>query len=183
MGRNKIPFPNDKNAPVVITNQAYDEVKIKDILLGTEFLGNQYLDTLIVIVPFISKYFVKVLAETNVKCLVLVINSDTYNPDYVNNAVKLLKYVKYKVIVRKRKKGTRFMHMKVMVPYLNLSGNIVDFCIITGSVNFTKQGITISDEMLIILRDPWSIAQVQETVGELMRNTEIEFESSNYIQK
>jgi len=193
------PFlpPMDSEYPIVITNQLYEDEnkrsdKIKEII--TTILGNPNMDTLVAVAPFISEYFVKLLAKTTLKYLILIINREDLNPEYVENAVKVLNYAKFDVEVRARPPGSKFIHMKVMVPYMKISridksegkarsiSKIIPTCAIAGSVNFTKNGIAVSDEMLVIFRDPYSINACLETYRKLLEGTVLKHSSKGYVE-
>ena len=187
----------DSEYPIVITNQLYEDEnkrsdKIKEIL--TTILGNPNIDTLIAVAPFISKYFVNLLAKTSLKYLILIINREDLNPEYVETAVKVLKNAKFDVDIRSRPPGSKFIHMKVMVPCMRITridksagkaqaiSKIVPACAVAGSVNFTRNGISVSDEMLVIFRDPYSINACLETYRKLLEGTVLKHSSKGYIE-
>jgi hypothetical protein len=136
------------------------------------------MDTLVAVAPFISTYFVHFLAKTNLKKLVLLINSIEYNPEYVDNAVNMLKTSKFAVHVRKRPKESKFMHLKVMIPYILHKGSLTPFCAMSGSVNFTKNGISISDEALFVFRDMYNINALIVTYDTLLDGSIMVYDSS-----
>jgi len=181
--------------PLVITNQSDKKGTIKVVI--EDILSNKRLHTLLVVAPYISSYFVQMLSKTPVKYVVVVINKDDLNPDYVDEAIELLKAAPFKVIVRQRPKNSQFVHMKVMmpcwkieVPTQTIDGlvnggeiRIEPTCVIAGSVNFTKNGISISDEMLIVLRDPHSIKKVKKAFDGLLDGATVKFDSTKSGRK
>jgi len=208
------PFlpPMDSDLPIVITNQLYEDdddviaeakekasnapkkktYKIKEIL--TAVLENENMDTLVAVSPFISEYFVKILAKTSLKYLILVINREDLNPEYVVNAVKLLKTAKFDVDVRARPEGSKFVHMKLLVPHMKINrisksggkvtpiSSLVPVSAIAGSVNFTRNGISVSDEMLVIFRDSYSINACMETYRKLLEGTVLKYSTKGFIE-
>jgi len=155
-------------------------------------LQNPRLDTLVAVAPFVSPYFSNFLKNTAVKNLVLLINRKDLVPDYVNDAIEKLHDVNFKVTVRQRPDKSKFMHLKVMIPYVKIERTITKYgqtkteisllpmCAISGSVNFTKNGITKSDEMLVVLKDMYSIAAVERTYDDLVRGSSIRYESPGF---
>jgi phosphatidylserine/phosphatidylglycerophosphate/cardiolipin synthase-like enzyme len=185
--------PFDSEYPILVTNQLYPKGhKIKEVLM--KILGNPNMDTIVAVSPFVSEYFVKLLAQTQLKYLILVINRDDFNPDYVTGAVNLLKDARFDVDVRSRPPNSKFNHMKMMIPFMRITrveksggktvtkSTIVPSCAIAGSMNFTKNGIDVSDEMLVIFKDPYSINGCMETYRQLIDKTVIKY-SSKYGSK
>jgi phosphatidylserine/phosphatidylglycerophosphate/cardiolipin synthase-like enzyme len=184
------PFypPDDKPfLPIIITNQIYDKKGIKDVI--EKILGNNNMDTLVAVAPFISTYFVNMIAKTPVKNLILIVNKNDLNPDYVNNAIKMLKETSFHVEIRERPPGSRFVHLKILIPFISIERVVKDdgkervirklipACAISGSVNFTRNGISINDELLSVYRDPYSIAAIMETYNDLLKNTILKYDS------
>lgn len=186
MNTNKFLPPKElPDYPIVITPQIFDDDAIKTNL--ERILKNPKLDTLVAVAPFVSPYFSKFLANTNVKNLVLLINRESFNPEYVKDAIEKLKETKFKVTIRERPENSKFIHMKLMIPYVKIERTVTQYgkqrveislvpmCAICGSVNFTKNGIEKSDEMLVILRDMYSINALETTYDVLVKESIIRF--------
>lgn len=175
--------------PLMITPQVFDKDAIKETL--EKILKNEKLDTMIAVAPFISKYFPKFLEKTSLKNLILVINRDSLNPEYVNDAINKLKEARFNVTIRERPEKSRFVHMKLMIPYVKYERMVMSYgkqrpeakllplCVICGSVNFTKNGITESDEILVILKDMYSINTGEATINELLNGSKIRYDASS----
>jgi hypothetical protein len=56
-------------------------------------------------------------------------------------------------------------------------------CVISGSVNYTKNGISISDEALVILRDGFSIEKAFYTINKLVKGCKIRYDSRDLTGK
>lgn len=191
--REFFPPENQPLLPIVITNQVYEKGAIKKILL--KCIDRKNLDTLIAVAPFISTYFVKMLMKTSVKKLILIINRKDLNPNYLNNAVKMLHNVTFDVEVRERPAKSTFIHLKLLVPYIAIERvkgsnsnkrvvkKLVPYCAISGSVNFTRNGISVSDEALNIFKDPYSINTYLKTYDELLHGTKVRYNSTSAISR
>jgi hypothetical protein len=181
-----LPPPNRPDLPLVITNQ-WKPGNIKNTI--TSILTNPVVDTLVAVSPFISPFFVRMMCKTKLKNFILLINRDDLNPDYVKKAVSDLKNVPFGVIVRERPPKSKFVHMKVMIPYVRIDRilkrgiqnmketRLEPCCAISGSVNFTQNGITISDELLFIVRDIYSINMIVESYSDLLKGSLLVYDS------
>jgi phosphatidylserine/phosphatidylglycerophosphate/cardiolipin synthase-like enzyme len=153
----------EKRLPLVITNDA-EQKKVNFIFsYVTEILQSPYIDTLILVGPYISSYFIDLLKRSPVKTILVIIDKNP--PKYTMDAIKQLNMFNFdrnnkkEVFIRQRPPKSRFLHMKVMIPYYSRK-DIKKFyapCVIVGSLNLTKNGILYNDELMIILRDKPSI--------------------------
>lgn len=173
--------------PIMVTKQAFNDKSIKDVM--ETILTNSNLHSLTILAPYISEYILGILAKSNIKKLVLIINKDEDNPDYVNKTLEGLKKVKYHVIIMQRPPKSSYVHMKVMIPYLKVlvpfdNGERIEYkevlvpsCVICGSVNYTKSGIEKSDEMLIVMNNKEAITVAEKTLNVLLSDSEVKYES------
>ncbi len=175
--------PRDRpDLPNVITRQLWKRGAIKRTI--SEILSHPEVDTLVATAPFISTYFVSFLSRTKLKNLVLLINRDAYNPDYVNNAVSALKNAPFHVLIRQRPEKSGFMHLKIMIPFIKqhprpgMKVDLIPFCAMAGSVNFTKNGIELNDEGLYIFKDQYSINAFNKTYADLLEGSVLVYDSS-----
>jgi len=177
--------------PLVITNDD-DKKNIEETLNG--YLQHPDLYIIIFLAPYISEYFIDLIAKSNARIIIALINHTI--PTYTKEAIKKLMsldsnvikqfistqknsnitqlltseakvslslnrivYVKkiYKLNTTKKQKS--FVHMKLCFPYFYNKNTQLLYpkCVISGSVNWTKNGIKNNDELLIILRDQHSI--------------------------
>lgn len=176
-----------KTEPIMITKQAYHEEVIEDTM--KDILTNKNLHSLTVLAPYVSSYLLSILAKSTLKKMVMLVNKDEDNPDYVNKVIEGLKKVKYRVIIMQRPPKSSFIHMKMMIPYLKVilpfnDGTritykevLVPSCVICGSVNYTRNGIVTSDEMLVVLRNKKSIVDAERTLEVFLRDSSVKYDS------
>lgn len=150
---------NEKDLPDVATN--YEDINSFDIHTYIEnIMNNENIDTLIFVAPYVSSFFVKMLKNSNIKLIMGIFNNRV--PKYTRKAIEELQQLNnngMRVELRKRKKDSNFLHMKVMIPYyINRStSKLYPKCAFSGSVNWTKGGLEKNDELLIVLNDHKSI--------------------------
>lgn len=164
--------------PLAVTHQVYGATAIKDTV--EKILMEKSLFSLTMLAPYISPYIMKILSKSSLKKLVMLVNKDKDNPQYVNTTIEDVKKAKYRSIILQRPSDSEFVHMKMMIPYLKTvipfrtdtqieyKEVLVPSCVICGSVNYTKRGIETSDEMLIVLRNNSAISDCEATLNALL---------------
>jgi hypothetical protein len=93
------PFP-PMPYPILITRQTDGEGAIKAMI--ESLISNDNVHTLVVVAPYISTFFVKMLSKTKLKFLVVLVNRSKLNPEYVDDSIEALKVSPFDVIVRER---------------------------------------------------------------------------------
>lgn len=167
----------EKVRPLVVTNDANGTAIIEAVV--SKILHNPQLDTIIVVAPYFSNFFINMIMETPVKHILIII--DKKPPDYTLQAIAhLFQYAKsgkITVHVKHRPKTASFMHLKCMIPlynYWNAQTRQMDalpVCAFTGSVNWTRGGVRDNDEMLVILRDDQSVRECWKKLDQLWRSS------------
>lgn len=168
--------------PIIITSEDPDNINgyISAIFRHPD------LDTLLFVAPYISEYFVNMVEESNAKQIMAIVNANppSYTEKAMNFLVSMdsaviESYIKKhtsrslprymerslsmhrKVYVRRLGKTGRykFVHAKLMIPYFidREKKTLEPKYVLSGSVNWTKGGLSDNFEMLIILRDKKSI--------------------------
>lgn len=166
----------EKILPIVVTNDDDNDRIYRIEAYINEILTSRKIDALLMAGPYISKYFVEYIKKSPVKVIRIIIDK---NPtDYTLDAIRSLFAFNYldppyrKIVqIRKRTDESRFLHMKLMIPFFRTDEKYYAPCALVGSVNFTKNGIRNNDEIMVLLRDEKSISACVNTLDRLWNNS------------
>lgn len=171
-----LSFTPDKT-PNIITNM--DSINIYQTF--QTYLFDNDLSIVFIACPYITIPFINLLEKTKAQLIFMIIDSERNVADNtLKSAKKLLELEKqgrFQVIIiqlptliskSKYHSEAKILHLKICAPiYYNQSLNkYYSKCVLSGSVNFTNNGLINNDEVLIVFRDQISIMKFIQIIHE-----------------